>query len=64
MYISALGFLVEAEKPYTIKDMKLVMKDGSEKEIINDDNYVSLSSSNKDGDKNHRMFIISFSKNY
>lgn len=64
MYISALGFLVEAEKPYTIKDMKLVMKDGSEIEIINDDDYVSLSSSNEDGDKKSSYVYNQFFKKF
>ena len=49
IYISSLGFLVVSERMYTIDDMKIVLTDGSEKNIIDKKNYsVELSASNID----------------
>ena len=39
IYISSLGFLVVSERKYTIDDMKIVLTDGSEKNIIDKKNY-------------------------
>ncbi|MDE6568953.1 MAG: M56 family metallopeptidase [Lachnospiraceae bacterium] len=49
IYISSLGFLVVSERKYTIDDMKIVLTDGSEKNIIDKKDYsVPLSASNVD----------------
>lgn len=49
VYISSLGFLVVSERMYSINDMKIVLSDGTEKNIIDKKDYsVPLSASNVD----------------
>jgi hypothetical protein len=39
IYISSLGFLIASERKYSIDDMKIVLSDGNEKEIIDKKKY-------------------------
>lgn len=49
IYISSLGFLVDSERQYIIDDMKIVLSDGTEKKIINKENYAEVSSCHSEG---------------
>ena len=62
MYISSLGFLIISDRRYSIENMKIILSDGDEKEIISKEKYRgSFTASTIDG-KTEYIFNSFFDK--